>query len=240
MLMRFSKQICMFALVAALVPVSVLADSVTFSYSGGLVHTQALGATRITNDPFVAGLEPVPQAEWSTLISISSTTGIVLNGSLGDVIFYTGPFMGPDPNDPYTTLLYAGGEIKIIASAEFEALTGIPAGTILFQGQFSDVTRWTQLDCFDASCTGPIHFLLSGLITGQMHPALLAYLGLNPANFGPDSKFQFSMVLASWDEQKGPLQSGEISLHTPEPGTLTLFGSGLLAIAGLLRRRRAT
>ncbi len=237
--MRFSIQIGMLALAAALAPAPVLADSVTFGYSGGLVHTQALGATRITNDPYVAGFNPVPQAEWSSLVSISATTGIVLNGSLGHVIFYTGPFMGPDPNDPHTTLLYAGGEIKIIASAGFAALTGIPEGTILFQGQFSDVTRWTQLDCFDASCEGPIHFQLAGLITGQMHPALLAYLGLNPANFGPDSTFHFSMVLASWDEQKGPLQTGEISLHTPEPGTLTLFGSGLLAMAGLLRRRRA-
>jgi hypothetical protein len=236
--MSIKKQILMLLLAAALAPAAALADSVSFGYSGGVVHTQALGNTRITNDPFVAGLLPEPQAEWSTLTSISSSTGVVLNGALGDVIFYTGPFMGQDPSDPYTTLLYPGGEIKIIASAEFEALTGIPAGTILFQGQFSDVTRWTQLDCFDENCTGPIHFLLSGLVTGQIHPALLAYLGLDASNFASDSTFHFSVVLASWDEQKGPLETGEINLHTPEPGTLTLFGSGLLMVAGLLRRRR--
>ncbi len=236
--MSTARRVLMLALAAALAPAAALSDGVTFGYSGGVVHTQALGGTRITNDPYVAGTLPEPQAEWSTLTSVSSSTGVVLNGALGDVIFYTGPYMGQDPGDPYTTLLYPGGEIRIIANAEFEALTGIPAGTILFQGQFSDVTHWTQLDCFDNECEGPIHFLLSGQVTGEVHPALLAYLGLDPANFGPNSTFSLSMVLASWDEVKGPLESGEVSLHAPEPGTLTFFGSGLLALAGYLRRKR--
>jgi hypothetical protein len=36
---------------------------------------------------------------------------------------------------------------------------------------------------------------------------------------------------------QGPLSSGEIIAGTPEPSSLALFGSGLLATAGILKRR---
>lgn len=212
------------------------AEGLTFGFTGGLANTIALGNKVITNDPAVAGtVHGVAQAEVSTLNLIESSTGITFNGDLGTFSFFTGSFIGYDPNNPYTMVMNPGGAITIVANEAFEALTGIAAGTVIFSGQFVGNTLWTQMDCFE-NCTGPITYMLTGPVSGTVNPALLALLGLN-GDF-TNLTFNLQMVFTSSVETKAWIQSGEVNLVAPEPGTLTLFGAGLLGLAGALRRRR--
>jgi len=46
-----------------------------------------------------------------------------------------------------------------------------------------------------------------------------------------------AVVSADFVAYKGNLSSGELIPSVPEPGTIALVGSGLLAVAGMLRRR---
>lgn len=212
------------------------AESLTFGFAGGVANTVALGNKVITNDPVIAGtVHGVAQAEASTLNLIESSNGVVYNGALGTFTFFTGSFIGYSPGDPHTMVLNPGGAITIVANAAFEALTGIAAGTVLFSGQFVGNTFWTQLNCFDG-CTGPIHYLLSGAVSGTVHPALLALLGLN-GDF-TNLTFNLSMIFTSSVETKAAIEDGTILLATPEPGTLTLFGAGLLGLGGVIQRKR--
>lgn len=224
------------ALWLLLAAVPAQAESLTFSFSGGLANTIALGNKVITNDPLVAGtVHGVAQAQVSTLNLIEASTGVIFNGDLGTFSFFTGSFIGYDPANPYTMVMNPGGAITILANEAFEAMTGIAAGTVLFSGQFVGNTLWTQLDCFE-NCTGPITYILTGPVSGTVNPALLALLGLN-GDFH-QLTFNLQMVFTSSVETKAWIETGSVNLAAPEPGTLTLFGAGLLGLAGAVRRRR--
>jgi hypothetical protein len=60
---------------------------------------------------------------------------------------------------------------------------------------------------------------------------------VNLVNINPTRGVDWVFAHAGQSVQ-GPLSSGEvIGVPTPEPGTLALFGTGILGLAGLIRRK---
>jgi hypothetical protein len=102
------------------------------------------------------------------------------------------------------------------------------------------------------SLSGTLSFTSGSVMAGQF--IMAANLVINPSSAicatdpsvcaaGADNTVQLSLAFG---KHFGRILSGNLSLGpvsgiiTPEPGTMLLFGTGLLALGGLLRRRHRT
>ena len=105
----------------------------------------------------------------------------------------------------------AGGSFKI-------------SGTngVIFNGSFSSPVTWTLITL----ANGMHAYTLQGAISGGGMNAATIQLTVNTGK----GFFNGSAVIAS----------GNTNVVVPEPGTLGLLGSGLVSIAGLVRRRMRT
>ncbi len=82
---------------------------------------------------------------------------------------------------------------------------------------------------------------VGNFVGGNVDPALLAFLGLPalPTQYVGLMHMDISPSPISFDAGgRGTVGSGDIHINSvPEPGTLALFGSGLIGMAGVLRRK---
>jgi hypothetical protein len=94
--------------------------------------------------------------------------------------------------------------------------------------------------------------LVGGLTPHETYtdaPTLALFTGLGTVDFGVTSPASgdlagFNTTGGNWDTRQTTVAGGTVTVTydysntiTPEPGTLTLFGTGLLGLAGMLRRK---
>jgi PEP-CTERM motif len=144
----------------------------------------------------------------STLFKFGSAVG----SNLGSVSFTTGAFTSGDAQNGGT--LAAGGSFTITGNGT----NGVPNG-VIFDGTFTSAT-WT----------------LVTLANGTHNYTLQGALADPSGHVGATTQITINTGKGLFNGSIG-LSSGDTNLAVPEPGTLGLLGTGLLGIAGLMRRK---
>lgn len=137
----------------------------------------------------------------------------------GSVTFTTGALLSG--NTLNGAIFGPGGTITIKGNG----LDGLPNG-IIFQGAFTGDSTWTHTGTIGVSAD--IVYNLFGNISGKWFNGSTYSGGLTQitVNTGPKG-FQ------GWAN----LASGDIFVATPEPGTLVLLGTGMVGLAGIVRKK---
>ena len=168
-------------------------------------------------------------------LSFPSTGTITFAGNGGSPIM---TIAGPNATEPFSGQVMPGA-------------TGIFAGSTTFSLSGGPIT-FTQTGPQDYAGMGTLVLALSNGLTGTISNITLSQLGQRVTLSGDLSgsgqvslnlDLQFGTPLSKLkpphETETGTFGSGFISSNavTPEPGTMLLFGSGLLAFATLLRRK---
>jgi hypothetical protein len=159
----------------------------------------------------------------STLTSFAGLNGNLINGTLGTVSFRTGAMSIGNLGTSGTFL--AGGSFTI----EGNGSNGMGTG-VLFRGTFTGPVSWVgTFNPAGRNGLGAWTYELRGTISGMLSNG---------------SSASGRAVLLTFDVPKGQLFSDSVRLNegvttvtVPEPGTLGLLGTGLLGLAGLVRRK---
>ena len=153
----------------------------------------------------------------SSGLSLTGSTmqiyGSIVGSNLGSVSFTTGAFVTGDAVNGGT--LAPGGSFTITGNGT----NGVPNG-VIFSGTFTSAT-WTLMPPL-ANGTH-VYQLTAGLVDSNGRVAATSQLTINTG------KGFFNGSIG--------LESGDTSLSVPEPGTLSLLGTGLISLAGMVRRK---
>jgi hypothetical protein len=146
--------------------------------------------------------------------------------AMGYVNFWTGAFISSSGS------IWTGGEFSSTGSSFVifgAGRYGEPRG-VIFQGAFTGPIDWTLVA---VGPNGQFHdYELTGTIQGML------WTGRTVTGTTTQTIYTY------WNQEKvdhkGNINLGVTHFATPEPGTLGLLGMGLVAIAGLLRRKTST
>jgi hypothetical protein len=185
----------------------------TAAWADGINLTNQFGSVNVTNAGVIS--------KGSELMSYD---GIVAphGRSLGSVSFSTGAFTGAS--------IFSGGTFSSVGSTFIVTSGGghygqPPKGNI-FYGAFVGPISWTLV-----SQTGKFayNFTLSGTIDGML------YTGRDVTGTTTQN---ITLYKNQWNQDHmGRVFLGNGHLSVPEPGTLGLLGTGLITIAGSMRRK---
>jgi len=158
----------------------------------------------------------------SNLIAVNGLNGMgLLTGSnLGSLTFSTGALMSGS---------LAGGGMFSGTGSSFvitgNGSSGVPSG-VIFQGMFSGPVTWTMMTL----ANGTHIYSLSGTITGTwMNGTTVSGASVQLTLNTGKGFFTGSVNISSGDSS--------IVTTVPEPGTLGLLGTGLVGLAGAVRRK---
>lgn len=156
----------------------------------------------------------------SVLVAVNGLNGggLISGNNLGSVGFTTGALTSGSLQQGGT---FAGGGSFTVAG---NGMNGIPSGT-LFTGSFSGPVTWSMTTL----ANGTHNYTLTGTLSGWT---------------GSGTAVQGVTVQLTINTGKGffngstRISSGDTNISaTPEPGSLTLLGTGLIALGGLMRRK---
>ena len=180
------------------------------AFADGIVLTNQSGSIAISN----AGIS-------STGSQLRSFNGIVAppGHSLGSVSFSTGALISGSLATG-GTFSSTGSSFVVIGKGNY----GQPKGTI-FSGSFVGPIIWTLTSPPGAK---NLTFTLSGTIQGML------YNGRMVSGTTVQNIYTVNGQLA---QGIGHIKVGSTPLSVPEPGTLSMFGVGLVALGGMVRRK---
>ena len=148
----------------------------------------------------------------SVLTVVSSGSSIIAGTDLGSVSFETGALLTGSLQQGGT---FAGGGWFTITG---NGTNGIPSGT-LFTGTFSGPVDWVMI----TKANGTHNYTLTGTLTGSTGSGVTVQLTVNTG------KGFFNGCTR--------ISSGDTNVVVPEPGSLSLLGTGLIALGGMIRRK---
>jgi hypothetical protein len=145
--------------------------------------------------------------------------GGLVTGDLGSVSFSTGALTSGSIQQG--GFFAAGGSFVVTSNGS----NGIPSGT-LFNGSFSGPVTWTMTTLANGTHNYTLSGALSGMwYNGQAVDGATVQLTINTGK----GFFNGSTKISSGDTN--------MTSAVPEPGSLVLFGTGLVGLAGVLRRK---
>jgi len=155
----------------------------------------------------------------STLIAVNGLDGLgLVTGNLGSVAFSTAALSSGSLQMGGT--FAAGGSFVVTGNGT----GGIPNG-VIFNGSFSGPVTWSLITLANGTHAYTLTGSLAGTwFTGQTVNGAVVQLTINVGK----GFFNGSTQISSGDTN--------ISVQ-PEPGSLTLLGTGLVGLAGILRNK---
>jgi hypothetical protein len=154
----------------------------------------------------------------STLIAVNGLTGGRVTGDLGTLGFSTGSLVSGDLQKGAT---FNGGGSFVITG---NGTNGIHNG-VIFNGTFSGPVTWTLITL----ANGTHNYTLTGTVVGSW------FTGSSPVQ-GVTVQLTINTGKGFFNGQT-MISSGDTNITVPEPGTLGLLGTGLVGLAGALRRK---
>jgi hypothetical protein len=148
----------------------------------------------------------------STLIAINSGSGLLTGSNLGSVSFQTGSLLSGSLQTGGT--FAAGGSFNITDSSN----------GVLFSGSFSGPVTWTMVTLSN----GTHNYTLTGALSGTTGSGVSALGATVQLTINTGKSFFNGCTRIS---------SGDTNVVVPEPGSLSLLGTGLIAMGGLIRRK---
>ena len=144
--------------------------------------------------------------------------GGLITGNLGTVSFSTGALMSGGTLQKGGTFA-AGGSFSITGNGT----GGIPNG-VIFNGSFAGPVTWTLVTL----ANGTNNYTLSGALTGT-------WMGGGAVN-GATVQLTINTGKGFFNGST-TISSGDTNIVVPEPGSLTLLGTGLVGLAGVIKRK---
>lgn len=155
----------------------------------------------------------------SVLVAVNGLNGngLITGSDLGSVSFQTGALSSGSLAMGGT--FAAGGWFTITGNGS----NGVPNGT-LFTGTFDQPVTWTMVTLGN----GTHNYTLTGTLTGTTNSGSSA-MGVTVQLTINTGKGFFNGSTT--------ISSGDTNVVVPEPGSLSLFGTGLIGLAGAIRRK---